>query len=184
MLELIIVVVVVLVVVCIGIYIFKTMAKLFIGLGIAYLLFHIGFLWDYTEFDSKVPILDYFKPEYSSNFKNWYEDLTDERYKYAMLDIDKMEADIDLAIKTAISTAKDKYEQIDKTELLNSLYENLKEYNFDEVEASLIEFKSEMIDSGISEEEFNQILTELQNMSSSINDINNRLDEIEQKINN
>lgn len=179
MLELIIVLVVVLVVVSIGVYLFKTMAKLIIGLGIAYLIFHIGFLWDFEEFDSKVPIMDYFLPEYSAKFKTFYNELTEKRYEKAMLDIDKMESDIDITIKKVLDTAKAKYEEIDKEQLLNDLYASLQEYDFSEVKGSLIGLKDEFINSGITENDFNEIVLKLDEMSTQIGDINDRLDDIE-----
>lgn len=184
MLELLLVIIAVVVVVSLGIYLFRTMARLFVVLGVAYLLFHVGFLWDWNEFDSKIPIMDYFKSDYAVQIESFYKELTEKRYENAVLDIDKMESDIDKAIKQIIVSAKDQYDEIDKEKLLNDLYEKMKEYDFGEMEKGLLNLKDELLDSGLSEEEFNEILLRLDAMANDIDELNSRLDNLENQMNN
>ena len=108
--------------------------------------------------------------------------MTDKRYEYSMLDIDKMESDIDALIKKAIEDSKNKYEGIDKEALISNLYADLKEKDFGQFENELIKFKDEIINNGLSEEEYNEIINKLEDMTESINNTNSRLDKIEDNL--
>lgn len=185
MLELIIILIGVILAVSILVYLLKLSIKIGIALVVAYFIFHVGFLWDYDSFNDKVPVVEeYLLPEYAEGFKKWYYELNDKRYEHAMLDIDKMEADIDIAIKNAIEKSKNKYDSVDKEELVANLYSELKEKDYGKFEDELIKFKDEITSNGLSEAEYNEVISKLNEMTDSVNNINSRLDKIEEDLNN
>lgn len=125
--ESVIVVLIVIFIIAVLAFIFKSFIKLILLLGIIYLIFHIGFLWDSEELQNNLPIFSFFKTEYREQIKEGYDGFADRRDEYGVIDTDAIEEEIRNILDEAMIKAENQLDKIDTDKLLDDLNKKLEE---------------------------------------------------------
>lgn len=123
---------------------FKAFAKAILILGLVYIFFHVGFLWDATEVQEALHVFSFLKPAYRQQIEDGYSDFADKRDKYGIVDTEKVEQAIDDAIKDTITKAQKELSEVDIDKALNELKEKLKNFDPQMVEDALDEIQAEL----------------------------------------
>lgn len=141
--ELIKAILAIVIVIAIVIFIVKRCIRLAICLGIIFLLFNIIFRYDGNDIRQKFKIDEYMKPETASKVTDFFNDFSNKRDQYAVIDEDKVYDEM----KNGASTGE------------KIVIKGMENFDIDKFAHNLAD---KIYDAGIKEIDFNQLVSDIQ----------------------
>ncbi|MDF2880105.1 MAG: hypothetical protein K0R54_662 [Clostridiaceae bacterium] len=157
--EFIIGLIVIFIALSLAVFFVKSLIKFVIFLGIIYLLFNIGFLWNSEDF-SNLPLGGVLKNGYDNVAQNTYDGLVKKREETGIIDSENIKNTIDTTIENALENAKDEISNIDKQKLIDELNSKLANYDQETITEALYGLKSELEKYNVSEQELKDMINQ------------------------
>ncbi|WCK57668.1 hypothetical protein PP175_26905 (plasmid) [Aneurinibacillus sp. Ricciae_BoGa-3] len=110
-------------------FLMKSFVKLILVLGIIYLLFQLGFIWNAQDLQSKLHLDKFLKPQVSKQIETNYNQFAQKRDSTGILETNLIKKEINDSINQALTNASNRIENVDKKKLIADL--NAKLTNFD-----------------------------------------------------
>ena len=131
------------VIACVVIFatIFKSFAKTIILLGFIYIVFHVAFLWNWSEVSNKINFVSFFKPEYRQKIEDGINKIEERKSDTDILDSKSIESLINESIEKTISSGIDK---INKEDVMNDLKEKIQEIDKEKIDEILIDLEKKL----------------------------------------
>lgn len=135
LMTLIIIAIVFFIVIGILFFIARKIALLALVLGIIYLVFHVGFVWDGSETAEKLSLDRWLKPEVSEHVEGSLNSISEKRNELAVIEPEEMGETVDYFIEQIHTASKEKLSEVDMKKLAKDLEDKFKSLTEEEQQA-------------------------------------------------
>lgn len=137
-------------------FLLKSFARIILVLGIAYLLFHLGFIWGADDLNEKLHLNQLFKPDVSEKIQRSYHDFSQRREQNGAVETEKIKAVIEETIHSNLTKASNEIQKVDKEKLIQELQSKLQQFDQQATAQVLEDLRPELAKYHITPEEVQQ----------------------------
>jgi hypothetical protein len=137
-------------------FLLKSFARIILVLGIAYLLFHLGFIWGADDLNEKLHLNQLLKPDVSEKIQKSYQDFSQRREQNGVVETEKIKTVIEKTIHSALTRASNDIQKVDKEKLIQDLQSKLQHFDKKTTAQVLEDLRPELAKYHITPEEVQQ----------------------------
>lgn len=130
-------------------WLLKSIIQAILVVGLIYILFHVGYIWNSGDLNEKLHLDSILSPETNEKLQEKYNSFTNKRDENELIETEIIKKVIDDSIAKATQNAKN----IDKEKFIEELSKNLESFNKEDVKTALDKFNKELSKYNITPEE-------------------------------